>query len=194
MPEPIAYKDVLAGNIRAARAREDLSQAALAARMKALGFTQIYGATIGAIERGERVLGAVEVAGLSLCLNTTPAALILPTSEYGPFVIFPGGAHVPSQRLWVIDDSVSWDGSDLKITPPTVQYRPIDLALANEPDPRVRAGIRALADQLRRDAPGEYAPPQPGDQGAADIRPYQPGEPPSEPLKRNKDQGEEQEE
>ncbi len=169
MPEPTTYEAVLGGNIRAARGRANLSQAAVAARMKALGFTQIYGATIGAIERGERVLGALEVAGLSLCLNTTISALMLPTQEYGPFVIFPGGQRVPAQRLWVIDDSVNWDDSDLKITPPTVQYRPIDLALAQEPDPRVRAEIRALADQLRREAPGELAPLQPGDKIAEDL-------------------------
>jgi hypothetical protein len=178
MPEPIAYKDVLAGNIRAARARADLSQAALAARMKALGFTQIYGATIGAIERSARTLGAVEIAGISLCLNTTVSALMLPTLEAGSTVIFPNGDRVPSQRLAIIDDSVSWDGNTPKITPPTETYRPAD----------VIAAIHATLQAVRESS--ALAPPPPNDQGAADIRPYRPGEPPSEPLKWGNDQEE----
>jgi hypothetical protein len=182
MPEPKAYKDVLAGNIRAARARANLSQAALAARMKALGFTQIYGATIGAIERADRTLGAVEVAGISLCLNTTVSALMLPTLEAGSTVIFPNGDRVPSQRLAIIDDSVSWDGNTPKITAPSETYRPAD----------VIAAIHATLQAVRE--PSALPPPHPDDLGPADIRPSRPEDPPSEPLERNNDEGEDQEE
>ena len=65
------------------------------------------------------------------------------------------GEHaVPVQRLSIVDDSVSWDGDDLKVTPPSMTYRPIDLRLAKEPDPRVRAGLEALRDQLHQE-PGD---------------------------------------
>lgn len=163
MPEPIPYKDVLAANVRAARARADISQAACAARMKNLGFTHVYGATIGAIERGERVLGAVEVAGLSLCLGTTVSALMLAPLEAGPsVVVFPNGERVPAQRLAIVDDSVSWNGDDIKIAPPTEIYRPADLL----------ATMHAVQEQLRRAAAGEPQPgPQPGDLDAEDLPP-----------------------
>jgi transcriptional regulator with XRE-family HTH domain len=168
MPEPSTYDKVLASNIRAARGRADISQAACAMRMRALGFTQIHGATIGAIERADRRVIAEEIAGLALCLGTTPSQLVRPSLPEVRQVRF-GDHLVPAQRLWELDDSVSWDGNDPKIGPPTVQHRPVDLALADEPDPRVRALIRDLADALRRGEAPELAPMQPGDEAAMDL-------------------------
>jgi hypothetical protein len=159
MPEPTTYDKVLASNIRAARGRADISQAACAARMKALGFTQIYGATIGAIERGDRRVTAWEVVGLALCLETTPDVLVLPPPEVRQ-VRF--GEHlIPAQRLSIVDDSVSWAGSDLKVTPSTEVYRPADL----------RQAVWAMREELRRLEAGEttLAPMQPGDLAAEDL-------------------------
>jgi transcriptional regulator with XRE-family HTH domain len=192
MPEPTTYDKVLAGNIRAARGRANLSQAEVAARMKALGFTQVYGATIGAIERADRRATASEIAGLALCFETTPSALVRPPLAEVRQVRF-GDHLIPAQRLWDLDDSVTWDGNDLKITPPTVQHRPVDLALADEQDPRIRAVIKAFADELHRREPGEYAPLQPDDQTALDLPAgWRPPKPPESDNDREEDHGQDQ--
>jgi len=150
--EPTPYGKVIAGNVRAARARADISQAACAKRMQRLGFTQVHAQTVGAIERAERRLTAEEIAGLSLVLGTTVAGLVLPPPEVGPFVVFPSGERVPAQRLSIVDDSVTWDGDTIRVTPPAVAYRPIDQRLAAMQDPGERARLAEYAEDLRRQA------------------------------------------
>jgi 8-oxo-dGTP pyrophosphatase MutT (NUDIX family) len=107
-----------------------------------------------------------ELAALALCLETTVEALALPRPEVS-LVAF-GNQVVPAQRLSFIDDSVQWDGDDLKITAPSLRYRALELRLAREPDPQVKAEIEALADQVRR---GDIPP---GESEAADIPVRQP--------------------
>jgi len=177
--QPVEITALARQNIRAQRARLRLTQASVARRMNQLGY-HWYPQTCGLVERNQRPLLADEVAALALVLDTNVRALMLPTGDVR-LVTF-GEVQIPAQRLWFVDDSVSWDGDDLKITSPTVQYRPVDLALADEPDPQVRDGIRALADELHRDeSPGEHVPPQPGSEGAVDLPPgYRPPEPPDE--------------
>ena len=136
------YEQVLAANVRAQRARADVTQQSLAARMRQLGCRWHY-QTVGAVERGERPLSAYEVPALAACLGTTPDALILPPPDV-PLVRF-GDQVIPSQRLSIIDDSVSWDGDGIKVTPSTETYRPADL----------RAAVLAVREELRRQGGGE---------------------------------------
>jgi transcriptional regulator with XRE-family HTH domain len=120
-------------NIRAQRARLGLTQASVARRMGQLGygwFTQ----TVGLVEHDKRPLLADELAALALALETTPDVLALPPGDVQS-VLF--GDHViPAQRLSVIDDSVNWDGDDIKVTPPAIRYRPGE--------------IRAVVDTMRQ--------------------------------------------
>jgi hypothetical protein len=76
---------------------------------------------------------------------------------------------------------VNWDGDNLTVTPPTVQFRPLDLRMAREQDPRIRAGVYRLLEQPEQEAAGESTlqPPQPGDLDAEDLPPgWRPPEPP----------------
>lgn len=192
MAEPTTYKDVLAGNIRAARGRAQLSQAACAARMKGLGFTQIYGATIGAIERGERQLSAAEVLGLSLALQTTVPVLTRVPPEYGAYVILPNGQRLPAQRVEYDQGEVTWDANVPKITEASGRMPLTELRVAELR--RELDEFERFVRDVRQEQLGELTPPRPDEQGAVDIRPQRPGEPPSEPLERDNDQREEQEE
>jgi hypothetical protein len=51
MMEAVAYGEVLAANFRAARARAGLGQELVAARMRALGYSEWRYQTVGAVER-----------------------------------------------------------------------------------------------------------------------------------------------
>ena len=73
---PAECGKLLAANVRAARARARLSQAATAERMQALGFTNWYAQTMGQIEREERQLLASEVHGLAMVLETSTGSLM----------------------------------------------------------------------------------------------------------------------
>jgi hypothetical protein len=132
--------------------------------------------TVGNVERGERPLSAYELAALAAVLGTTPEVLLLPPSDV-QLVAF-GEQVLPSQRLAALDDSVSWDGDDIKVTAPTEIYRPAELRR------EAITAMEAALEKIRQVEAGEatWAPPQPGDRGAADIRPYRRGEAPSEPL------------
>jgi hypothetical protein len=166
-------------NIRAQRARLNLTQASVAKRMRQLGYGW-YPQTCGLVERNQRPLLFDELTALALCLETTPDVLALPPPEVQQVTF--GEHHVPAQRLSIVDDSVSWDGDDLTVRAPTVQFRPLDLRMAREPDPRVRAGVYAVAEELRRASSGEDVPlpaAQPGDLDAEDLPPgLRPPEPP----------------
>ena len=70
------YGDILAGNMRAERARARLSQEAVAARMQALGFSAWRYQTVGVVESGKRHLMAEEVIALAWVLETTIATLM----------------------------------------------------------------------------------------------------------------------
>jgi transcriptional regulator with XRE-family HTH domain len=111
-PEP--YAKILAANVRAARARLGIKQENLAARMTALGW-RWYRQTASEVEAGKRRLVAEEMLGLAIALETTVDVLTLPPP--GTALVSFGDHVVPARRLLsVIDNSVSWDGDDLKIT------------------------------------------------------------------------------
>jgi transcriptional regulator with XRE-family HTH domain len=123
--EPTSYAALVAANIRAARARADISQASCARRMRALGFESIYPQTIGTIEREERQVSAAEAVALAFVLGTTPEVLLTPPPDVQA-VLF-GGQAIPGQRFRVVDDSVSWDGDDLMVSEAMSGYSPEQL-------------------------------------------------------------------
>jgi hypothetical protein len=112
-----AFDEVLAGNITAARARRGLNQASVAVRMKALGFPWLR-QTVGEVEKGRRQVTTKEVLGLSLVMDTSIAALIIPPPEV-EFVALPDGKVVPARFMAGsvllhrnAGDVVSWSGDD----------------------------------------------------------------------------------
>lgn len=129
-------------NVRAQRARLGLTQASVSKRMNQLGYTW-YPQTVGLVERNQRPLFADEMVALALCLQTTPDVLYGPPGDVS-VVIF-GDQQIPAQRLKIIDDSVSWDGDMLKVSVPTVQYRPTEIVMA----------VHEAREQLRQAQPPE---------------------------------------
>lgn len=111
---PTTYADVLARNVRAARSRAGLQQEPLAGRMRALGYGAWLRQTVANVEKGRRRLTAEEIFALSLCLQTSIAALMAPADE-DKMVDLPSGDTVPIafvQRLTrgYPGESVEWDG------------------------------------------------------------------------------------
>jgi 8-oxo-dGTP diphosphatase len=131
-------------NIRAQRARLGLTQASVSRRMNQLGFTW-YPQTVGLVERSQRPLLADELLALALALETTPDVLYGPPPDLS--VVLFGGERIPAQRLRIIDDSVNWVGDELKVSAPTVQYRPVEQVIA----------VHEMREELRRPRPAVVA-------------------------------------
>jgi transcriptional regulator with XRE-family HTH domain len=127
--------EVLAANVRAYRARADVTQQSLAGRMRQLGCRWHY-QTVGAVERGERPLSAQEIPALAMALGCGIEELMMPPPKVQE-VIF-GDQVVPASRLSHIDGSVGWDADNrISVVPePMGRYIPEQLA----------AITRALAD------------------------------------------------
>jgi transcriptional regulator with XRE-family HTH domain len=87
---PIPYGEVLARNLRAARVRGGLTQEALAARMRALGFSAWRFQVVGNVEKNARRVTAEEIHGLAWALGSTIPALMSPADEDRQIVL-PGG-------------------------------------------------------------------------------------------------------
>jgi transcriptional regulator with XRE-family HTH domain len=110
---PATYDEILAANLRAARARKGLGQESLAARMRALGMTQWIRQTVAASEKGKRRITAEEVFKLALALQTSIPAL---TGEAGDekAVELPGGsigaADLAQLATGRNSGAVRWDG------------------------------------------------------------------------------------
>lgn len=116
------YGAVVSRNIGAARARTRASQAALAVRMRALGYSW-YPQTIGLIERGERRLEIGELLAIALALETSVGALLDPSTD-DPFVELPSGQrvqagtvqrsvrHFNDGRIWWEGDTPRFDGAE----------------------------------------------------------------------------------
>ena len=107
---------MMRANLRAARARCGLTQENVATRMNMLGH-HWYKQTVGLVERDQRPLLADELMALALVLETTPELLYLPPADVQS-VRF-GGYVIPARRLSAVDDSVTWDGDHMTVTPPT---------------------------------------------------------------------------
>ena len=116
--ETTDYGEIIASNVRAARARRNITQSSLARRMKALGYRWHF-QTVGAVERGERRLAADEVLALSLALETTMDDLWLPPID-GQWVVLPGGQVIglPANRRlpYPPEWASAWDGDESKLT------------------------------------------------------------------------------
>jgi 8-oxo-dGTP pyrophosphatase MutT (NUDIX family)/transcriptional regulator with XRE-family HTH domain len=73
-----AYNLILGRNISGDRGRLQLSQTAVAARMRALGFTDWHQQTVASVEKGKRRVTLEEVLGLVEALETTLPRLLSP--------------------------------------------------------------------------------------------------------------------
>jgi hypothetical protein len=107
---PQSYRDVLAWNVTAQRAKLRLGGPSVAARMQALGFKTWHRQTVSSAETGERVIYADELLGLALSLQTTVLALITPPSDV-PTVTLPSGDLIVRERVTANDGTVGWDGN-----------------------------------------------------------------------------------
>ena len=131
MDEGIPYMALVARNVRIARAAvvPKLSQAGLAARMRALGFGEWRRQTVGNTENGKRRLTAEELLGLALALDTTVSSL---DRAAGDDSGFPGGQQIirlpgfamPVWRIGMNDGSLRWDGNVPVIGEPRFAYNP----------------------------------------------------------------------
>lgn len=139
-----SYADVLARNMRAARARRGLEQEPVAARMRALGFSAWRRQTVAAVEKGARRLTAEEVLGLALALETRLFSLVEPSREDDPIGL-PSGASMPFLTVHALiyggsKYTVRWDGD----IPQFPSDEPPDQYTAGFedplPPPRVRRG------------------------------------------------------
>src|ERR1700722_13919669 len=94
---PTTYAEVLASNIRSARARLRIGQESLAARMRALGYDAWIRQTVGSTERDKnaRRPTAEEIFGLALALETTVQQLMTPAPVGADrWVQLPSGEHL----------------------------------------------------------------------------------------------------
>ncbi len=110
----VTYAEVLAKNVRSARARLYLEQEPLAARMRALGFTAWRRQTVASVERHRRRLTAEEILGLSFALETSAAGLLSPSEDDQVIEFMPDAAlshrDVLSQVWGFARGIIIWDG------------------------------------------------------------------------------------
>jgi hypothetical protein len=112
----VTYADVLARNMRAARAALRLDQEPLATRMRALGFVSWRRQTVAVAEKGERRLTAEELLGLAFALETSMGALLDPSPDDRQ-VQLPGGGTVSRGSVMrsvrhFNDGAVTWRNDD----------------------------------------------------------------------------------
>lgn len=113
METATTYTALIARNVRAARAAADLSQADLAERMRALGFTEWRRQTVGNTERGKRRLTCEEALGLMVSMETSLEAILQPPKELEwQEIAMPGGqvTLLPVARFGHQQQGV-WDGN-----------------------------------------------------------------------------------
>jgi 8-oxo-dGTP diphosphatase len=109
---PAPYKDLLARNLRSARAAAVLSQDDVRDRMQFLGFKTWQRSTMSLVERAKRGLAPDEIAALALVLQTTIERLVVPPDDRdGQEVELPSGDLVRRSRFMFDDGSVEWDGN-----------------------------------------------------------------------------------
>lgn len=111
------YGSILGRNISGARGQLQLTQTAVAARMRALGFDW-HQQTVAGVEKGKRRVTAEEILGLAETLETTIRDLMRPTDP-DVNVVLPSGeslAAVSVLRLVALgvrafnDKAVRWEG------------------------------------------------------------------------------------
>lgn len=148
--ESVQIRDFLAANLRAARAVADLSQETVAARMRALGFTEWQYQTVGKAERGSkkggRRLTAEEIIALAEALGTTIFALMKPARDDG-LIQFPAGDAVSARSIalsaaGVNDDAVTWHGTEPKFSTDSGDVTVAIIATPRLAVPPVLEGVR----------------------------------------------------
>jgi transcriptional regulator with XRE-family HTH domain len=97
MSPAVECGEMVAANIRAARARSGITQASLARRMTQLGYGW-HPQTVGLVERNQRRVLADEVAALALALETLPMTLVSPPPGTGPATT-PNGTIIGAERF-----------------------------------------------------------------------------------------------
>jgi hypothetical protein len=106
-----SYGDVLARNIRGARARLGIGQESAAARMRALGHHGWIRQTVSSTEKATRRVTAHEVFCLALALETSISALTTATAD-DEAVALPGGSvsfrSVEKLATGFNDHAVQW--------------------------------------------------------------------------------------
>jgi transcriptional regulator with XRE-family HTH domain len=116
MTSALAYGEILGRNVSAARGRLQLSQAAVAQRMRVLGFAWQQ-QTAAAVEKNRRRATAEEILGLALALETTIPAL-MSAREQDEDVELPSGQPIGAvsvERLagrGINDRAIRWPSGD----------------------------------------------------------------------------------
>ena len=118
--ESVSYREVLAGNIRAARARAGLGQELVAGRMRRLGFSEWRYQTVGVAEKGKRRITAEEVMALAWVLQTSVYELMRPAESAG-LVRFPAGDAISARSIALSatahnDRAVTWQDAEPEFT------------------------------------------------------------------------------
>lgn len=134
-PEPIEFTQLLARNLRKARAAAQLSQEDTRKRMNALGFTKWLGSTVSLVMRGKRRVTAEELIGLALALETTPGQLLTPEDDAGyQQIVMPSGFAFPGRRLFGLGQYVTWeDDEPVLVTKPDDLRKMLEHAVRNWP-------------------------------------------------------------
>ena len=132
--------------------------------MRALGFSVWVRQTVARVEGGKRRLSAEEIFGLSYALETSVAALMMP-SEDDKGVEFPSGQSVSvgSVRRSIVgypDDSVRWSEDSPEFGDPGRLHTPdiqgVDLIT---PDPCCRDSLRLRGPRARMGRDGQAQAP-----------------------------------
>jgi transcriptional regulator with XRE-family HTH domain len=119
------YGDVIAANLRAARARARLSQTAVAARLQRLGYTSWDSSKVSRAERNGVAVLASELLALAVALESTVGELAGVNAPPDAIVEFPdpdfwlSGVNVRNSVYNFRDEAVKWDRDYPVITPHT---------------------------------------------------------------------------
>ena len=113
MPPAPSYADLLARNLRAARAAARISQAEIAERMNSLGFREWRRQTVARVEKAERKMSAEELFWLSYVLSASVMRLMSPTED-DHWVAAPNGRtihaqHAAQRMRSTGDGAIRWD-------------------------------------------------------------------------------------
>ena len=98
-----AYRRLLGRNVSGKRGRLQLSQTAVATRMRGLGFGDWHQQTVASIEKGKRRVTADELLGLAACLETTVHQLMSPPLFGEPVELTPEISLTAGQVRSLID-------------------------------------------------------------------------------------------
>ena len=107
----LPYAELLARNLRAARAAAAISQADVAERMRDLGFGYWRRQTVARVEKAERRLTCEEALGLMVACETDLTAILYPAAEFTSIEL-PGGQEttLPAAKYQYDPDRESvWD-------------------------------------------------------------------------------------